>query len=225
MNPNNWQIKPASLSLALLLFLFLGSSFCRAQGETTIKKRFSSLYIQTKIFQEGILERSACSHDEFPEGAYFKGIFIRPISEIELESVKLLELKKAGNSLIVNGLEEIRMCSHVQSAPARQDFFLVGITSNEDILFLSGKILLNSLRSLNANDPLLIAKIRLYFLLPEDISLKKETSEEWVFQAFSKIEKQKVFIGIMKVDPDVFKIWLKGNKRNPIQETFPVSDI
>ena len=201
-------------------------------SEDYIKTEFSFRY-NLHAQQDGTpYERRFYTFRTIDQGYFFEDITLVGEWIPELHGLKLIHLtlipgqelrNSQGNGILITS-------SHVVPPPKTKQHFLIGLDAKGKLHYLSGNIFLDPLAEclVNPADLAEVAKIRLYYLLPDELKPIKASEGHMRFETKSNLLNRMIVIDLVddmhfsifpKVDPDnrlaVVGGWISGPQQDP----------
>lgn len=185
---------------------------------TRIKQEFSRAYVFWNRIRDRTWEGTPCNWDSIPESSYFDSLSLQNIYLNGFIGLTFYSVKKVGNDLRVGDRVRAWNCPHSPIGSKNVEEFLVAIDHRDQIVFVSGDLILNEIyQYLQGEDRFLaVAQARLFYLRPDALHLRRKRSGWRIYEAHSAILSKKVRIAINPQNEDQFAIYLKGRRRNPI---------
>ncbi|MEY3442360.1 MAG: hypothetical protein RLZZ519_641 [Bacteroidota bacterium] len=218
-------------ALVTFVFLFFGlqvvntsaqSPFPNGVGlnlpvsEDYLKTEFSFRY-NLHAQQDGTpYERKFYTFRTIEPGFYFEDISLDGELIPELQGLKLIHLtlipgrelrNSQGNSTLITS-------SHAVPPPRTPQHFLIGLDAKNKFHYLSGNIFLDPLSEclVNPADLAEVAKIRLYYLFPDELKPVKAPEGHVRFETKSNLLNRRIVIDL--IDDLHFSIFPKGDPDN-----------
>ncbi|HEX2901001.1 MAG TPA: hypothetical protein VHS96_14885 [Bacteroidia bacterium] len=186
--------------------------------ENYLKSEFSlryCLYIQQSGTDK---ERSFYGFRTFEPGYFHTGITLVGEMLPDLQGLKLIHLTLSAGENFINdkGNMILFTATHEYPPPLIFQHFLIGLDAKGKIHYLSGHIFLDPLNDwlIDPSDWMAIAKTRLYYLQPDEITQLKASEGHVRFETKSNVLKRRVVIDFQ--DADRFCIHPKGAPSEPI---------
>jgi hypothetical protein len=203
-------------------------------SENFIKAEFSFRYNLHSLQPGTPFERSYYSFSDFPQGYFFEFITLTGEWMPEIQGLQLVHLELIPGRTLQNAQSLMRSTTrnHVAAPPTKPQHFLIGIDAKNKLHYLSGNIFLDPLSEcmVNPADLAEVAKIRLYYLLPDELKPIKASEGHMRFETKSNLLNRRIVIDLVddmhfsifpKVDPDnrlaVVGGWISGPQQDPLR--------
>lgn len=213
--------------MPIILVLLLGRLCLFSQSnstETKIKLDFTQKYFLWSKIKDGTWEAAPCAWDSLPSDAIYHYLKVEPITLDGLIGLQLFRVSKAGNTLIMGERKLSLNCSHSSTEFQKPELFLLGVSPDGQIKYLSGDLILNEISPnlIQTRDYFTICQTRLDFLEVTGLKRISRLKKRIVYSCYSNQLNDKVFMEINPQNPDSFLIWQQGKRRYPIQKVnFP----